>query len=422
MLITADGYLETINVASVENNQMPDAYILAHESLEMAYMAGVASEISDPYEVCNEAYFADGALNAITYKGKKVGYPFSYNTCALVYNDKYLRDWAQQKALDILNGDTDKYSEGEYFSEMETTVEDADQNEWVTPDPEETEIYEIDPDLVPYKDLNDTEKETVLANKTEEVYATAMPETLYDLLGIADTYDVPNGVTGVMSWDVSDILYNYWIVGGVMNLGGPSGDSKELLVFDNDETVNCLKRYSYLHNFFSIQADAVDYGSVVQDFIDGKMLFTIGSVDIIATLEQAKAEERMDFDYGITLIPDVSDEIESRPLALTNAIVVNGYSEKKDIANAFASYLVTDFASELYTRTGKASCNKMVNLQNEYLKVFDEEYARSVPLPKIIELENFWMELEALFSRIWSGEDIQIQLKDLEETVSHFFG
>lgn len=420
MLVSADDYLETINTASVVNNQMPDAYIIDHASLEMAYMSGIATQISDVAEICNTDNFSKSAINSVTYNGYLVAYPFSYNTCALLYNADYLDGWAEQKALDLLTGKGDKYTEGEYFSEMEVSSEDADASEWTDENPNEVS-FEIDPDLVPYNELHDEEKALVLAKMKDEVMATAVPKTLYDLLAVADTYEAPSGVTGVMSWDVSDILYNFWIVGDVVNLGGTAGDIKNCMLFNNDSTINCLDRYQYLHNFFSIDSDKVSYESVLNDFIDGKMIFTIASVDSIATLENAKKEERLGFEYKYTIVPDVSDEIMSKPLSITNAIAINGYSEKKEIANAFATYLVSDFASELYTRTGKPSCNINANKSNECLEAFDLEYARSVPLPKIIELENFWMELEAMFARVWNGEDTETQLKELEATVEMFF-
>jgi maltose-binding protein MalE len=106
---------------------------------------------------------------------------------------------------------------------------------------------------------------------------------------------------------------------------------------------------------------------------------------------------------------------------MTEVVVINGYSEKKDIANAFARYLTGEFASELYLRTGKAACNIRANSDYANLDVFDAEYAKSVPLPKIIELENFWMEIEALFQRVWDGEDVETELSELDNTVRLFF-
>ncbi len=425
MLITLDNYLEAVNEASVDNNQLPDAYIIGHESLEMARLTGLAVPIDDPDGVCSEENFPASALSAVTYEGEIVGYPFVYNTCALVYNEDYLHDWANQKALAILKGEGQSFVDGEYFEDINLTegdVEEGEGTESGEKDGEESSKNDelIEP-VVDYDDLPEDQQAKMLGDKTEEVFEQAIPETLNELLTIADSYSAPSGVDGVMSWDVSDIMYNFWIIGDVVDLGGPSGDDKTNLVFNNEDTINCLKRYQYLHHFFNIDSKLADYEKVLQDFIDGKMIFTIASVDSVEKLKAASEEGIFEHDYGFALIPDVDEKTLSRPMSMTEVVVINGYSEKKSIANAFARYITCDVAPDIYSRTGKAACNIHANDRYEELAVFDAEYADSIPLPKKIELENFWMELEALFARIWDGEDVEEQLSGLEETVKLFF-
>ena len=422
MLITVENYIETVNKASVYNEQMPDAYLLDTSELEMATLAGLATEIDDVAGVCNTANFSQVALDAVTYDGKLVGYPLAYNTSALVYNKDYLHTWAEEKALAILLEEAEDYVLTDYLANVNAELEEANESDWVTElDEDEVDHYEIDSELVPYKELSDEEKVTALESKTAEVYETALPQTLNELLTIANTFNAPDGAEGVMTWDVSDIFYNFWMIGDVVNLGGKYGDDENQISLNNEGSRICLNYYQYLNEFFYIEADAVDYDDVVEDFIDGKMLFTIASVDVVNTLNKAKEDGRIDFEYGFAMIPDINEEISSRNMSTTTAVVVNGYSEKKELANAFAAYLVNDFADELYTRCGKPAANIKANAAYEDLKVFDAEYAESVPLPKIIELENFWMELEALFARIWDGADIEEETEKLDETVNLFF-
>lgn len=423
MLITVDNYIETLNQASVHNDQMPDAYIIDNESLEMVYQTGLATAIDDASGVCTTENFPQSALDAVTYDGKLVGYPLSYDTCVLLYNKDYLQQWAQEKALAILKGDADSYVVNDYLANAGATLEEADQSEWTTDDEDEDEAdsqddyYVIDSELVPYDELSEEEQATALAGKTDEVYADALPKTLNELLTISDTFNAPEGAEEVMKWDVSDIFYNFWIVGDVVNMGGASGDDRNSLKFNNEATTNCLKYYQYLNSFFFIEADQVEYDSVFDDFKAGKMLFTIVSSEAVSELYSAKADGEIDFEYGFAMLPDVDENTKSRPMSTTTAVVVNGYSEKKELANAFAKYITCDYASELYARTGKLSANIHANAAYENLSVFDEEYANSIPLPKIIELENFWMELEAVFARIWDGADIETEMEELDNTL-----
>lgn len=346
VLKSESAYLEAINEASLAENQAPDAYLLSHDSLEKAYLAGLAEEISDGENICNEQHFPEAALAAVTYHGKKVGYPLCYETTVLVYNAVYLQDWAQQ-------------------------------NE-------------------------------------RENFLDAIPATVDDILNIADTYETPEGVDSVLEWDVSDIFYNYWVVGNYMIVGGDTGDDKNNIQINNSSTIACLEIYEALNQFFFIESDKVTYDKVVQDFIDGKIVFTIGTTDIVRRLEEAKADGSFAYDYGLITMPDVSEELKSRSLSVTNVVAINGYSEKKELANRFAKYLVDDYADNLYERSGKVPANSEANAGHEALMVFAMEYGESVSMPKMMETANFWMKLEILFSKVWNGADVPEQVSELE--------
>ena len=435
MLITVDNYIEAVNEASIANEQMPDVYILKHTDLEMAYLAGLASTVEDEAAVLTADNFSEPAINSVTYKNQLVAYPLSYNTSVLVYNEDLLKIWAEQKALAILTGDGDKYADNDYFSEIDREIGDMlaaeygdafyeqeviSPDEYVVPEKDDS-IYEVDSELVPYNELSDDEKVTVLASKTDDVFETAIPVTLNDLLTIADTFDAPSGVDGVMKWDVSDIFYNYWFAGDAMTFGGPAGDDKNDIVLKTTESVTYLKYYHHLRQFFALETAEADYANCIQEFMDGKMVFTIASVDVINTLEEAGKKGELEFAYGYSILPAIDQVTLARPMSTTNVVVINGYTDNKELANAFAAYLVGGYSSELYARTGKPSCNINSNGLYAGLDVFDASYANSEPLPKIIELENVWMELEAMYSRIWNDEDVDTELQGLEDTVKLFF-
>ncbi|MCM1186888.1 MAG: extracellular solute-binding protein [Lachnoclostridium sp.] len=346
VLTSENAYLEAINKASMEEEQAPDAYLVGNESLEKAYLAGLAAEISDEGGICSEQYFPQAALSAVTYHGKKVGYPLCYETSVLVYNADYLQEWAQQN-----------------------------------------------------------EKENFL---------DALPSTIDDILNIAETYETPEGVEGVMEWDVSDIFYNYWVVGNYMIVGGDAGDDKENIRINNEETIRCLEIYEALNQFFFIESDSVTYDGVVQDFIDGKIVFTIGTTDIVKRLENAKADGSFAHEYGLITMPDVSGELASRSLSVTNVVAVNGYSTKKELANRFAAYLTKDYAGSLYERSGRVPASSEANAMYEPLRVFAMEYGKSIPMPKMMETANFWIKLEIVFSKVWNGADVTEQVVELE--------
>ena len=382
VLASGSEYLEELNRASVEEEQLPDVYMISHDSLEKAYLAGLAEEIDDVQGVCDTAHFPAAALSAVSYHGKTVAYPLSFETSALIYNDTYLQEWAAQIAQKELLGDG---------------TEDG------VPE-ENSDGIAVD--------------ETQLAAKTEEYYANAIPQTMDDILNIADTFDVPEGVEGVLKWDVSDIFYNYWFVGNYMIVGGDAGDDETQINIDNPETVACLEVYKALNQFFFIESDTVSYESVLQDFIDGKTVFTIATTDAVQRLAQAKSVGELAFDYGVAMMPDVSAELQSRSMSVTNAVAVNGYSQHKELANKFAAYLVDECADSLYDRTGKVPANLYAAAEAGPLAIFKLEYAESIPLPKMMETGNFWLQLERLFAKVWNGEDVTAQVQELAAQIA----
>lgn len=387
-VLAADSeYLEAINQASLKEEQAPDVYLLSSDALEKAYLAGLASKVKDEQNICNAEHFPQAALSAVTYQGKTIAYPLFYDTSALVYNETYLEEWAKQQAQKELAG---------------AGAEEGEDGEEVPADSAGDAAID----------------ETALAEKTQEYLTNGIPATLDDILNIADTFDVPEGVEGVMKWDVSDIFYNYWIVGQYMIIGGNVGDDKNNININNTETIQCLDAYKNLNQFFSIESDTVTYDSAIQEFIEGKTVFTIGTTDVVKRLEEAKADGSFAYEYGIAPMPDVSTDLKSRSLSVTNVAVVNGYSSNKELANRFAAYLANEYTGNLYQWTGKVSANVNANADNGALQMFMAEYAESVTLPKMMETGNFWLQLEVLFAKVWNGADVTTVVKELADQIA----
>lgn len=379
VLTAESAYLEALNRASLHTEQVPDLYLIGNDSLEKAYLAGLACEIRDEGNVCSEDNFPAAALNAVRCNGKTIAYPLYFETSALVYNESYLVEWALQQAEKELSGGED--GDGAAGAQGQTA------------EPEEVEAL------------------------AAQYLANGIPDTLDDILNIADTFDAPEGVE-MMKWDVSDIFYNYWIVGRYLVVGGAAGDDEQKIHIDNAEVVQCLEVYQALNQFFSMESDTITYESVIQDFIDGKIMFTVATTDVLARLEAAKADGSFPYEYGIAVMPEVSGELQSASLSVTGAVVVNGYSGHRKLADEFAAYLADDCAEELYARAGKLPARNDTDVESDAVQIFKLEYADSVSLPKLIETGNFWLQMEVLFSKIWNGADVETLVRELAAQIA----
>ena len=393
VLVSGLEYLEAINKASVNEDNYPDLYIITNDSLEKAYLAGLATEIEGGGEFLSKGVFPDAAINSVTYKGKKIAYPFYFETSSLIYNKTYLENMAvenMQTELDAAEGEAAQEETDAAVYEGETPEEDA-----VSED--------VNPDIT--------------QGMIDEVVAESLPLNISDILKFAESYNAPEQVEAVFQWDVTDIFYNYFFVGNYMNVGGEAGDDVNQIDIYNTDTISCMKIYQQLNQFFAIDADSIDYDKVVQDFIDGKIVFTIATTDIIKKIDDAKASGECDFEFAVADMPGLTGDFGSRTMSVTECLVVNGLSENAVEANEVARYLCSDNSGDIYKLSNKVAAHYGVQYDNPNLATFVGVYADSVPMPKTIETSNLWMELEIAFTKIWNGEDCNSTLKNVCESI-----
>ena len=324
-------------------------YILSNDSLEKAYLAGLATPINNTKTLEDSTLFSQAARNAVSYHGNYVGYPLYFETSALLYNKTYLNQIAAEAGL-----------------------ENAD---------------------------------------------SLIPSSIADILTIADQYSTPENVEYFFRWDVSDIFYNYFFIGNYISVGGDAGDDKSHIDIYNTQSIASLKVYQEMNQFFSIDTKESSYDSVIQEFLEGKTIYTIATSDCLKRLEEASGKGEFDYEYGIAKLPDINQDMITKGMSVTNALVINGYSGQKDIANQFVEFLSEQGSEELYEMTGKLPARLQTSYEDDRQLAFVQNYIDSVPIPKLTETSNFWVELEICFAKVWDGADANTELKSLSEQI-----
>ena len=395
VLVSGLEYLEQINKASLEEDNYPDLFIITNDSLEKAYLAGLALDIENGQDFLDEEVFPGAAINSVTYNNRIIAYPFYFETSSLIYNKTYLENMAKE----AIEAEIDAAAGEEAQSQIDEASGEVSSDDDAGEAAEDSASSDI-----PQAEITSRAVESI-------------PSTIADVLKFAQSYNAPDQVEAVFKWDVTDIFYNYFFVGNYMNVGGKAGDDVNLIDIYNTETISCMKIYQQLNQFFAIDADDIDYDRVMQDFIDGKIVFTVATTDILARIEEAKALGECEYEFAVAKMPDLTTEFKTRTMSVTDCIVVNGYSEHANEANAFARYLLNDNSGDIYKLSGKVAAHFGVNYGNDNLTTFTDVYANSVPMPKTIETSNLWMELEIAFTRIWNGEDCNSTLKQVSESI-----
>ena len=278
---------------------------------------------------------------------------------------------------------------------------------------------------------------------------SVIPSSFDDLYSFSDKYETKEKVKTLVKWDVSDVMYNYLFIGAYMQVGGDTGDDTSAIDIFNDKTLECMQAYKSLNEIFSFDSD-LDYATTLNDFLEGDSLFTIVTTDAIATsrnlnsektaklkelnetyeTEQEKASKEADaagkeeadqarleaiqkeidaidiYEYGFARVPYVKESLKSRALSVTDTIVINGYSTDKTDADRFATFLSKKCSSSIYQRTGRLAASYDAGYEEgSPERLFQKEYNDSIPLSKLVEASNLWVQLEIALKDIWTGSD-----------------
>lgn len=390
VLVSGLQYLESIHEAQLKGEGAPDLYIISNDTLEKAYLSGLAEKIEDPHGIVNREHFSDSALCAVTYGEKKLGYPLYFETSVFLYNETYLKDMALKTIEAEQNA-----AEGEAAMDMVEAAESDEQLEAMAG--------------------SDTAGRPVVSEKEiAQKEETLIPTTMDGILAFADAYDAPETVEAVFKWDVSDIFYNYFIVGDSIDMGGENGDNPSVIDIYNETSVSCMTLYQQLNQFFSIDTKAVTYDSVLQEFMEGKIVFTVATTDAIKKLEKAKQEGSFAYEYAMAEIPQVSDTLASRSLSVTNALVINGLGKNTELANDFATYMIEHQDASFYSMTDKIAARYDITYEIPAVYAALREYGKSIPIPKMMQTANYWAQLEIAFTKIWTGSDVNQVLLELD--------
>ena len=361
-LVSEVDYIENISERSVaETMTGPDLYVLNSSQMEKATLAGLTNQLDDKQMADT---YSEKAVHAVTYDGKVMAYPFYVETSVLLYN-RYYADEAPATIDAILD-----YSENYEASEV-----------------------------------------------------TAKVENMFE-------------------WNVADVIENYMFLGGYTDLGGEDGDDKSQVSMDLDKAVECMMYYQSLNSFFALDADTITSDEIIQNFIDGKTVFAIANASMIGKLDEAIANgeipeyptertvtdengeeqtEELNFDpfYAAAPLPDLTNDLETGGLSVTNAIAVNPYSVNRDAAAAIARYLTEKNVGSLYEMTSKIpACQSLAEAPTPAWDAVCEAYDKAAEVPKIMELSDMWLHLEATMADIWRGEDAATQIQAFSDLMT----
>lgn len=336
-------FFDNINKLNIEGENPPDLYMIDSTKLENAYLSSLAKPVDDTGFITSD--HTKKSLEACTYKDRLVAYPFSFNVAFFAYNTEL--ESAPEYFSDILD---------EYYPDEETE------------DPEEY----------------DAVKEYLEAHP-DETAETRMPaEPTENILG----------------FDVSNLLYNSFFIGEYVNLGGEYGDDSTAFDLSDEKYSECLAFEQQMSELLQIDKNLSDYNRIERDFIEGKTKMAIFDTSSLIKLYGSGV------DFDIARIPDLTPELRSSAMSQTSVICVNPGSKAVEEAERLAEYISSTDAEKLFNEYNLMSA-KDQKYENTDLEKIKNIYEESFSLPKLIETENIWENLNNMITSVWSGEDIE---------------
>ncbi len=228
-----------------------------------------------------------------------------------------------------------------------------------------------------------------LLTYNNEYFATA-PESLQAIIDYSDENEPPENVEYLLEWDAYDPFFGFLFVSDSVVL---SDESIGVLEASYDEALleESLLFLEESLASFSLPLDTVTEESVISDVLNGKTLCAIVDSDSMVELKNSS--------YDIAEFPRLNESLDAKSTALTDMILVNDYSEKKEEAGAFAKYLTLDNYASVWEMTGHYPV-RLQSSGDEYEAAAYQAYENAVPAPNSQDAGGFWINIEEMITEV----------------------
>ena len=220
-------------------------------------------------------------------------------------------------------------------------------------------------------------------------YFETEPETLQAIIDYSNDNEPPENVQYLLEWDVNDAFYDFPFISNSVSF---VKDEVETMQVNYDEGLynEDLEFFSQILESFSIDAATVTEESVISDFNEGKTLCAIVDSDSLTKLEGT--------DHEIRELLALNDTLQASSAALTDLVVVNDFSGKKEKAADFAEYVTLTMSGELHGLGGHYSV-KLSEDADEKEQTAYQAYENAIPVPDSQDAKEFWVTLKETISQ-----------------------
>lgn len=442
-LVSAIDYIENMNQATLSEDVAPDLFIADSSSLEKIYLAGLSTENTD--ETLTEDNYYKTALHAFTYKDKVLAYPLYFETSYLLYNQDYVKDApktiddminfanefdAPEGVESIFNWDVTDILSNYFFIGNYLNNDEVNTQNYIVDKIKLTEAFQYYQNLNQYFaiDAQTVDYNTAFQNFVEgkSVFTIAKTDKLSEIEKIEG--------------DVSDKLQTN--KNANIDENNEANEERTDEAKEKETSTKKDEKSTGESSQETSKDNQADNESLTQEPIQGSKSISSLNEDLYAgvekiwkqaeqmdeeevTQEQKAVEEtkvvavpeetiesenqissNQDSKFKIAILPDLTEQLKARGIALNYGVFVNGYTKQQEQAKVFAKYLTYDRVKALYKEAGKLASRTNLDYKNENINQVLKQYESSQSSPKVMENADYWLKLEIAFSNIWKGDDV----------------
>ncbi len=241
------------------------------------------------------------------------------------------------------------------------------------------------------------------------------PDTIEEILDFASEFEDEEGNKTIFKWNVADPYFDYMFIGKYAHILGDFGEDKSKFDLTTENSISSMSYYQSLNQYFSMRADSNNYSEIKKEIEEGTLIFSICKTDIVNYISNNESS------YKVAMLPDLNNELESIPMSITYSAMVNDYSDNKAAADLFGAYLSYEYVTNQYSTNYKVASRIGFDRTGEKEILISNQYIKSEPVPKILEIGDFWTYSEITFKNIWNGNDVETELTQLEENMIQRF-
>ena len=208
-------------------------------------------------------------------------------------------------------------------------------------------------------------------------------------------------------WNVSDAYYSPIFTGKNGNkLFGADGTDATNTYMNAKDAVEGMKYFqSFRKNLDVPSADISDNAVCLAAFTSGKAAMYITGPWNVASCEKAGIK------FGVAPLPSLpGDSTPSASFSGARTMQVSAYTNHPAEAEAFAKFLISDEMQQLRFELTGAIPSTNIDVNNDYIKGFQEQLQYAYPMPSIPEVDAFWDPMKSACANIWDGADVQKEL------------